>query len=97
MDYTAYKATLDKAVAEPETMATCIVNTLEMLQKDSETFGALQSELEKYKEKVRALQDTNTELFLRISQPDTRRNETEKDLIETVMEAQFEGGKAKHV
>ena len=95
MDYEAYKILMDKAVAEPDTMATCVLETLEMLKKDNESFGALQSELEKYKEKVRTLQDTNTELFLKLSQPDTRREEPEKDLMESVMSTQFEGGKAK--
>lgn len=95
MDYEAYKTLLDKAVAEPETMATCVLSTLEMLQKDNETFGSLQEELAKYKEKVRTLQDTNTELFLKLSQPWKREADIEKDPVESLLSSQFEGGRAK--
>ncbi len=97
MDYDVYKEMLDKVVKEPESAATCVVDTLEMLRKDFETFESVQNELEKYKEKVRNLQDTNTELFLRVSQPVNKNDKTltDEDMVDRVMKSQFEGGNAK--
>lgn len=64
--YEEYAQMLDEIVTNPEEAATRVLSIRETLEADLDKTG-LVAELDESKEKIRKLQDNNTELFLRMT------------------------------
>lgn len=95
MNYDEYKQQIETMVKEPDTFASNALNLLENIKSDLDTLNSLADQLTAQEGKIRSLQDTNTQLFLRLtSNPEPEIVEKKID-IDTIMEDQFEGGRAK--
>lgn len=94
MSYDEYKQQIETMVKEPDTFATNALNLLENLKSDLDTLNSLADQLTAQEDKIRSLQDTNTQLFLRLTTNPAPEIEDKKIDIDTIMKEQFEGGKA---
>lgn len=94
MSYDEYKQQIETMVKEPDTFAANALNLLENLKSDLDTLNSLADQLTVQEGKIRSLQDTNTQLFLRLTNNPEPEIEDKKIDIDTIMKEQFEGGKA---
>ena len=90
MDYTAYETKLKSIVSQPENAPVAVQEILADLKNDAEIFGALTADNTAKDEKIRALQDTNTKLFLQVTGDDAGDNDKSDDWTELEGEAALE-------
>lgn len=95
MEYSEYKTMIEGIVNQPDTIANQAITLLDNLKTDMETMGSLRDQISKQQAKILDLQDTNTKLFLRVTNPvQENSSPPQGDPIENLMKSQFnEGGK----
>lgn len=95
MEYAEYKQMIEGIVNQPDTIANQAITLLDNLKTDMETMDSLRDQISKQQSKILDLQDTNTKLFLRVTNPVQDNSSTPQgDPIENLMKSQFnEGGK----
>lgn len=94
MNYEEYKAEFEKLVKEPDSLTAKLPDLMDKLKTDLETRESLQAQLQTAETKIRTLQDTNTELFLRVtSAPQLSATIEKVDPIESLMAQQFKEGR----
>lgn len=95
MEYAEYKQMIEGIVNQPDTIANQAITLLDNLKTDMETMDSLRDQISKQQSKILDLQDTNTKLFLRVTNPVQDNPSTPQgDPIENLMKSQFnEGGK----
>ena len=69
MEYSEYKTMIEGIVNQPDTIANQAITLLDNLKTDMETMGSLRDQISKQQAKILDLQDTNTKLFLRVTNP----------------------------
>lgn len=96
MTYDEYKAVVDGIVSAPDTLAAGALNLLDNLKTDLESADSLKATLAERETKIRELQDTNTQLYLRLTSnaAPTPQEKTPEQNWDEMMAVQFKEGKA---
>lgn len=90
MEYSEYRTMIEGIVNQPDTIANQAITLLDNLKTDMETMDSLRDQISKQQAKILDLQDTNTKLFLRVSNPVPPNSAiAQGDPIENLMKAQF--------
>lgn len=86
MKFEEYKEQILNLLKDPDTALTKVDDVLNNLQKDSEVFASLETANKQLEERVRTLQDTNMQLFLRASSDVKEEPEEKEKTIEDVFD-----------
>lgn len=92
MTYPEYEAKIREIVANPDTLATASVDLLAEIKKDTETLESIHAQNEAHTKKIRELQDSNYQLFLRVTgQPadGSKPEETSDKPLDDIMAKMF--------
>lgn len=96
MTYPEYQAKINEMVANPDKVATLSVDLLAEIQKDTGLIETMHTKAAESEKKIRELQDTNYQMFLRMTGDQSgypgKTNDQSADPMADAMAAIFGGG-----
>lgn len=98
MTYEQYESKFKEIVANPESLAAASVDLLAEIKKDTDLLASAHAQNEAHTKKIRELQDSNYQLFLRVTgqpadgtKPEETSDKPLDDLISSMFKPKEEG------